>query len=111
VPDGWVGVCPTLVPDSRALITGRIDGTSRFAALSGVTGKSPRIERTLWSPLALLSQQSSREVCVILFLVILLVVFWLLGMVTTYTLGGWLHILLVIAVIFLLIRLIRGEPV
>lgn len=47
----------------------------------------------------------------ILFLVILLVVFWLLGMVTTYTLGGWLHILLVIAVIFLLIRLIRGEPV
>ena len=47
----------------------------------------------------------------ILFLVILLVVFWLLGMVTTYTLGGWLHILLVVAVIFLLIRLIRGEPV
>jgi len=48
---------------------------------------------------------------VILFLVILLVVLWLLGMVTTYTLGGWLHILLVIAVVFLLIRVIRGEPV
>jgi hypothetical protein len=48
---------------------------------------------------------------VILFLVILLVVLWLLGMVTTYTLGGWLHILLVIAIIFLLIRVIRGEPV
>ena len=47
----------------------------------------------------------------ILFLVVLLVVMWFLGMVTTYTLGGWLHILLVIAVIFLLIRLIRGEPV
>ncbi|HEV8318108.1 MAG TPA: lmo0937 family membrane protein [Vicinamibacterales bacterium] len=47
----------------------------------------------------------------ILFLVILLVVLWLLGMVTTYTLGGWLHILLVIAIIFLLIRVIRGEPV
>lgn len=47
----------------------------------------------------------------ILFLVILLVVLWLLGMVTTYTLGGWLHILLVIAVVFLLIRVIRGEPV
>jgi hypothetical protein len=50
-------------------------------------------------------------VYVILFLVVLLVVLWFLGMVTTYTLGGWLHILLVIAVIFLLIRLIRGEPV
>jgi hypothetical protein len=47
----------------------------------------------------------------LMFLVVLLVILWLLGMVTTYTLGGWLHILLVIAVIFLLIRLIRGQPV
>jgi hypothetical protein len=47
----------------------------------------------------------------IMFLVILLVLLWLLGMVTTYTLGGWLHILLVIAVVFLLIRVIRGQPV
>ena len=44
----------------------------------------------------------------ILFLVFLLVLLWLLGMVTTTMLGGWLHILLVIAVIFLLIRVIRG---
>ena len=47
----------------------------------------------------------------ILFLVILLVILWAIGMVTTTMLGGWLHILLVAAVIFLLIRLIRGEPV
>jgi hypothetical protein len=47
----------------------------------------------------------------LMFFVVLLVILWLLGMVTTYTLGGWLHILLVIAVIFLLIRLIRGQPV
>jgi hypothetical protein len=47
----------------------------------------------------------------ILFLVILLVVLWALGMVTSTTLGGFLHILLVIAVIFLLIRLIRGVGV
>jgi hypothetical protein len=46
-----------------------------------------------------------------LFLVILLVLLWLIGMVTTTTLGGWLHILLVVAFIFLLIRLIRGQPV
>ena len=46
-----------------------------------------------------------------LFLVILLVVLWLIGMVTTTALGGWLHILLVVAFIFLLIRLIRGQPV
>jgi hypothetical protein len=47
----------------------------------------------------------------ILFLVLLLVALWLLGMVTSTTLGGALHILLVIAVIFLLIRVIRGQPV
>jgi hypothetical protein len=45
------------------------------------------------------------------FLVILLVVLWFLGMVTATTLGGWLHILLVVAIIFLLIRVIRGQPV
>jgi hypothetical protein len=45
----------------------------------------------------------------ILFIVFVLVVLWLLGMVTTTMLGGWLHVLLVIAVIFLLIRLIRGR--
>jgi hypothetical protein len=47
----------------------------------------------------------------LMFLVILLVVLWLLGMITSTMLGGWLHILLVVAVVFLLIRVIRGEPV
>jgi hypothetical protein len=47
----------------------------------------------------------------IMFLVILLVVFWLLGMVTATTLGGWLHVLLVVAIVFLLINVIRGQPV
>jgi hypothetical protein len=45
----------------------------------------------------------------ILFLVFVLVALWLLGMVTTTMLGGYLHILLVIAVVFLLIRLIQGR--
>jgi Family of unknown function (DUF5670) len=46
-----------------------------------------------------------------LFLVLVLVVLWLLGMLTTTTLGGWLHVLLVVAIVFLLIRVIRGQPV
>jgi len=46
-----------------------------------------------------------------LLLVFLLVGLWLLGIVTTTTLGGWLHVLLVVAVVFLLIRVIRGQPV
>lgn len=43
--------------------------------------------------------------------VVILLVLWLLGVITTYTLGGWLHILLVAAVIFLLIRVIQGRAV
>jgi len=46
---------------------------------------------------------------VLLTIAIVLIVLWLLGLVTSYTLGGLLHILLVIAIIFLLIGLIRGR--
>lgn len=46
-----------------------------------------------------------------MFLVVLLVALWFVGMITTTMLGGWLHILLVVAIIFLLIRIIRGQPV
>lgn len=44
-------------------------------------------------------------------LIVVLVVLWLLGMVSSYTVGGLIHILLVIAVIVLLLRLIRGRRV
>ncbi len=40
---------------------------------------------------------------------IVLVVLWLLGLVTSYTLGGFIHILLVIAVVVILIRVIQGR--
>ena len=40
-----------------------------------------------------------------------LVVSWLLGIVTAYTLGGFIHILLVIAVILVLIRIIQGRKI
>ncbi|MDO8425790.1 MAG: lmo0937 family membrane protein [bacterium] len=40
-----------------------------------------------------------------------LVILWLLGLVTSYTLGGFVHILLVVAVVAVLIELIRGKKV
>lgn len=40
---------------------------------------------------------------------IVLIVFWLLGLVSSYTLGGFIHILLVIAVVVILIRVIQGR--
>ena len=42
-------------------------------------------------------------------LVVILLVLWLLGLVTSYTLGGFIHILLVIAVVVILIRIIQGR--
>jgi hypothetical protein len=42
-------------------------------------------------------------------LLIVLVVLWLLGMVSSYTLGGFIHVLLVLAVAVLLIRVIQGR--
>ncbi len=39
----------------------------------------------------------------------ILVALWLLGLVTTYTVGGFIHVLLVIAIVIVLIRVIRGE--
>lgn len=40
---------------------------------------------------------------------IILVVLWLLGLVSSYTMGGFIHILLVIAVVVILVRLIKGR--
>jgi hypothetical protein len=42
-------------------------------------------------------------------IVMVLVVLWLLGIVTSYTMGGLLHILLVIAIIVVLLRVIQGR--
>ena len=42
---------------------------------------------------------------------VVLLVLWLLGMVTSYTLYGYIHILLVIAIAVLLIRVIQGRKV
>lgn len=44
-------------------------------------------------------------------IVVVLVVLWLFGMVSAYTMGGLIHILLVIAVIVILLRIIRGRRI
>jgi len=42
-------------------------------------------------------------------LAVVLVVLWLLGLVTSYTMGGFIHVLLVIAIVVVLIRVISGR--
>ena len=40
---------------------------------------------------------------------VILVILWLLGLVSSYTMGGYIHVLLVIAVVVVLVRLIQGR--
>jgi len=41
---------------------------------------------------------------------LVLIILWLLGIVTSYTIGGFIHALIVVAVIMVLIRIIQGRP-
>jgi hypothetical protein len=40
---------------------------------------------------------------------VVLIILWILGLVSSYTLGGFVHILLVVAVVLILLRVIRGR--
>ncbi|SEK57782.1 lmo0937 family membrane protein [Nitrosovibrio tenuis] len=40
---------------------------------------------------------------------VVLIILWLLGLVSSYTLGGFIHILLVIAIVIILLRIISGQ--
>lgn len=42
-------------------------------------------------------------------LAIILLILWLLGLVTSYTLGGLIHLLLVLAIVVILIRVVQGR--
>jgi hypothetical protein len=42
---------------------------------------------------------------------VVLLILWLLGLVTSYTVGGFIHILLVVAIIMILVRLISGRGI
>ena len=42
---------------------------------------------------------------------VVLIILWLLGLVTSYTVGGFIHILLVVAVVMILLRLISGRGI
>jgi len=42
---------------------------------------------------------------------VILLVLWLLGLITSYTMGGFIHVLLVLAIVVLVIRLLQGRRV
>ncbi len=53
----------------------------------------------------------SRRKAMLYTIAIILVVLWLLGLITSYTMGGFLHILLVVAIIMIVVQLIQGRRV
>ena len=42
---------------------------------------------------------------------IILIVLWLLGLVSSYTMGGFIHILLVLAIVVIVVRLVQGRRI
>ena len=50
-----------------------------------------------------------KEVVMLWTLAVVLFVLWLLGLVSSYTMGGFIHILLVLAIITVLVRIIQGQ--
>ena len=42
---------------------------------------------------------------------VVLIILWLLGLVSSYTMGGFIHILLVIAIVVILVRVLQGRKV
>jgi hypothetical protein len=65
----------------------------------------------LWEPRAdrALGGLAEKGATMLWTIFVLLVVLWLLGMVSSYTLGGFLHLLLVLAIAVVLIRVIQGR--
>jgi hypothetical protein len=61
------------------------------------------------APITGRSERRRKETSMLWTIFVILLVLWLLGMVTSYTLGGFIHILLVIAVVVILIRIIQGR--
>jgi hypothetical protein len=61
------------------------------------------------APVGSESEPNKQENHMLYTIAVVLIVLWLLGLVTSYTMGGFVHILLVIAVIMILVNVIQGR--
>ena len=53
--------------------------------------------------------QATKEITMLYTIAVILIVLWALGLVSAYTMGGFIHVLLVIAVVVILLRVISGR--
>ena len=69
-----------------------------------------RATRSILHPESCLAPQHTRKDIIMLWtIVVILVILWLLGLITSYTMGGFVHILLVLAIIVILYNVISGR--
>jgi hypothetical protein len=94
--------------DSATILVNTQPVASAGNELSGKEGAERRRGWTLPRPQAA-RRRRRKETPMLWTIFVILLVLWLLGLVTSYTLGGFIHILLVIAVIVIVIRLIQGR--
>ena len=76
-------------------------GSPRAAGPDGTAGAS--------APPGGRTHPRERRTAMLMTIFIILVALWLLGMVSSYTLGGFIHLLLVLAIVVILIRVIQGR--
>ncbi len=60
---------------------------------------------------AIREHRSEREQVMLFTIAIILCVLWALGLLTSFTMGGFIHVLLVLALVVVVIRLFQGRPV
>jgi len=61
------------------------------------------------APVGSESKSNEKENHMLYTIAVVLIVLWLLGLVTSYTMGGFIHVLLVIAVVMILVNIIQGR--
>ena len=52
-----------------------------------------------------------RRACMLYTIAVILLVLWVLGLVTSYTMGGFIHILIILAIIAVLVQVIQGRRI
>ena len=85
----------------RALIP-LADGTPYRRPVASIENSHESVQ---WSP------PGQRKVIVLMTVAIVLILLWALGLLTSYTMSGLIHVLLVVAIVVILIRVIQGRRV
>jgi Family of unknown function (DUF5670) len=76
-----------------------------------VPRRSPAVVALHWTHCGFGANPLTETVIMLVTAAILLLILWALGLVTSYTLGGLIHILLVVAVVIIIIRVIQGRRI